>query len=109
MEYIRKSDIYDKVLAMEAAESGKKPSDPLSYEVRLVRLNTLTAVEHMISSEEPADVTKVRHARWVHTDWAYSWSCLDECSSCGYHDRDRKNLSDYVYCPMCGAIMDLEE
>lgn len=53
-----------------------------------------------------ADVAPVRHGRWIHTDWAYNWTCLDECSRCGYHDRDRKNLSDYNYCPNCGAKMD---
>ncbi len=73
------------------------------------RLATMTDAKREIAEMPAADVAPVRHGRWVHTDWAYNWTCLDECSRCGYHDRDRKNLSDYVYCPMCGAIMDLEE
>lgn len=53
-----------------------------------------------------ADVAQVVHGRWVHTDLAYHWTSLDECSVCGYHDEKRRHLGDYSYCPYCGARMD---
>lgn len=53
-----------------------------------------------------ADVAPVRHGRWLHTDLAYHWTSLDECSVCGYHDEKRRHLGDYSYCPNCGAKMD---
>lgn len=50
----------------------------------------------------------VRHGRWIHTDKAASWkpSCRDECGECHYHDKDRRDLSDFKFCPMCGSKMD---
>ena len=56
--------------------------------------------------EPAADVSEVRHGEWVHTDKAFSWRSKDECSECGYHQKDRINLDFYKYCPNCGAKMD---
>ena len=53
-----------------------------------------------------ADVVPVVYGRWLHTDLAYHWTSLDECSVCGYHDEKRRHLGDYSYCPHCGAKMD---
>lgn len=53
-----------------------------------------------------ADVAPVVHGRWLHTDLAYHWTSLDECSVCGYHDEKRQHLGNYSYCPNCGAKMD---
>ncbi len=55
------------------------------------------------------DGEPVRHGRWVHTDLAAHWRGKDECNQCGYHEKDRRDLSRYKYCPNCGAKMDLEE
>lgn len=57
---------------------------------------------------QPADVAPVVYGRWLHTDLAYHWTSLDECSVCGYHDEKRRHLGDYYYCPNCDAKMDLE-
>ncbi len=55
-----------------------------------------------------ADVEPVRHGRWVHTDLAAHWRGKDECNQCGYHEKDRRDMSRYRYCPNCGAKMDLK-
>lgn len=62
----------------------------------------------MIETFPAADVAPVRHGWWLHTDLAYHWTSLDECSVCGYHDKKRRHLGDYSYCPNCGAKMDVE-
>lgn len=56
-----------------------------------------------------ADVAEVRHGEWKHTDKAYHWHALDECSECGYHFADRVDLSHFNYCPRCGARMKRKE
>lgn len=63
-------------------------------------------VRDVIKGVPAADVASVVHGRWLHTDLAYHWTSLDECSVCGYHDDERRHLSDYYYCPNCGAKMD---
>ena len=62
-----------------------------------------------IDSEPAADVAPVRHGRWEHTDLAVHWTAKDKCSECGYHSIYRCDLSNFIYCPNCGAKMDLEE
>ena len=59
----------------------------------------------MLASE---DVAPVRHGHWIHTDYALHWTAKDECSECTYHACDRDSLSEYNYCPNCGAKMDDE-
>ena len=70
------------------------------------RLATMTAAKREIAEMPAADVVPVVHGRWLHTDLAYHWTSLDECSVCGYHDEKRRHLGDYSYCPHCGAKMD---
>ena len=59
-----------------------------------------------IEDARDADVAKVRHGRWIHTDLAAHWLGKDECSECTYHEKDRSDLSHNNYCPNCGAKMD---
>ena len=33
------------------------------------------------------------------------WKGKDECSRCGYHEKDHRDLSHYNYCPNCGSKM----
>ena len=33
------------------------------------------------------------------------WKGKDECSRCGYHEKDHRDLSHHNYCPNCGARM----
>lgn len=59
-----------------------------------------------IKSIPAADVTQVRHGRWVNT---HSDSEFAQCSLCKYpvYAAWIWNLTNY--CPNCGAKMDLEE
>ena len=65
-------------------------------------------IAEAISIIPPADAVPVRHERWIHTDLAAHWYGKDECNECTYHEHDRSDLSDFNYCPNCGAKMDLE-
>lgn len=53
-------------------------------------------------------ISRVRNGKWIHTDLAAHWLGKDECSECTYHEKDRRDLSHFNYCPNCGAIMDLK-
>ena len=55
---------------------------------------------------DAADVAPVVHGRWIHTDLASHWYGKDECSECTYHEHDRRDLSNFNFCPNCGAKMD---
>lgn len=70
------------------------------------RLATMTDAKREIAEMPAADVALVVYGRWLHTDLAYHWTSLDECSVCGYHDEKRRHLGDYSYCPHCGAKME---
>ena len=63
-------------------------------------------VKMLLLRQPAADVADVVHGQWLHTDWAYHWTSLDECSICGYHDKKRRHLGNYPHCPWCGAKMD---
>lgn len=54
------------------------------------------------------EISRVKHGHWIHTDYAIHWTAKDECSECTYHTCDRDDLSEYNYCPNCGAKMDGE-
>ena len=62
-------------------------------------------VQALIWGEHTVDAARVVHGRWYTADEdGYE---LAECSVCGGRSYD--DLSDYPYCPMCGAKMDEEE
>lgn len=69
-------------------------------------INGIESVLEYAENLPAADVAPVVHGRWLHTDLAYNWTSLDECSVCGYHDEKRQHLGNYSYCPNCGAKMD---
>ena len=60
----------------------------------------------LIEMQPTADVVKVKHGCWIHSDKAEHWRGKDECSECHYHTDDRRDLSHFKYCPECGAKMD---
>lgn len=41
---------------------------------------------------------------WI-SRFARHWKGRDECSRCGFHEKDHRDLSHYNYCPKCGARM----
>ena len=52
-----------------------------------------------------ADVAPVRHGRWLPTTkWWQGGSAWKQCSECGI-----LHCGKSLYCPNCGAKMDLEE
>lgn len=55
--------------------------------------------------KSPDDVEIVRQGVWV-SRFAKHWKGKDECGECGFHEKDRRDLSHYKYCPNCGAKMD---
>ena len=58
-----------------------------------------------IDNAPTVDAVRVVHGRWYTADEdGYE---LAECSVCGGRSYD--DLSDYPYCPMCGAKMDEEK
>ena len=66
--------------------------------------------EAAIRKIQAADVSPVRHGRWVNEQmivggFAETWAC--DCSVCGRTQREP--LWKPNYCPNCGAKMDLEE
>ena len=58
-----------------------------------------------IDSEPAADVTPVRHGRWVHEHISegYAWVICSECEAVIHKILINKRLN---YCPNCGAKMD---
>ena len=96
----------DKEPAADVVSKGLYEQIKWERDVALTQLE-----EYGVSLGEKADVMKVRHGRWVHSeieddDWGrtfHEWTC----SVCGYsvaHNPTGEN-----YCPNCGAKMDLEE
>ena len=70
------------------------------------RIHKVNSFNHFIKSLPTADVIEVKHGEWIHTDMAYSWNGNDECNLCGFHHKERYDLSSFNYCPHCGAKMD---
>lgn len=60
-----------------------------------------------INRIKAADVSPVRHGRWVQCfeDWRKQIDG-DKCSVCGF-EHYGSGISHYHYCPNCGAKMDL--
>ena len=55
-----------------------------------------------IEDMKPADVSPVRHGRWIYREFddEYGWRQEYECSECGKY-----SYFDTDYCPNCGARM----
>lgn len=78
--------------------------------------NGLEVARQIAHDMDAADVQPVRHGRWIETTQPMGWEDVTcaECSECGedfvldeWGMEDMKNLM--LYCPNCGAKMDLEE
>ena len=78
------------------------------------------AVENLIKNAPTADVAEVNHGKWIcekhiildTTSVYIKW----KCSNCGFiakkglsYDDINNYAPSYLYCPECGAKMDLEE
>lgn len=87
-DYISKKRVY-KILTDLMTESGKEAKIMLSD------------AKAQIYDEDSADVTKVRHGRWLDRTQEPGWP-IAECSVCGSH----AGMFWMNYCPNCGARMD---
>ena len=54
-----------------------------------------------IKGMKAADVSQVRHGRWIYDHW-----CEFKCSVCGEFSNSKPYRGKENYCPNCGAIMD---
>ena len=90
-EYIKKEDIEQKI------------QDGLN---NLALGHDAIEVLGMIYEMPAADVSPVRHGRWLQKKHKIFGNAYDYvCSECGCDYA----LAEYNYCPNCGAKMDLEE
>lgn len=93
----------DDYIRREDALKGKK-TGTFANGICLVAEPCVT-VEY-IESIEPADVTPVRHSRWIKTEDGA------ECEKCG-REAVYQIVDDHweyePWCPHCGSIMDAEE
>jgi hypothetical protein len=78
--------------------------DADAFDKRLVRLGALS-IKSALDEEPTIEVEPVKHGRWVSSGLGVNWKAKDECGNCGFHTRDRRDLSSYFYCPNCGAKM----
>lgn len=63
----------------------------------------------ILNNVPTADVVEVKHGEWKQCfeDWRKQIEG-DECSACGFQHYGT-SISNYNYCPNCGAKMDLKE
>lgn len=65
-----------------------------------------------IKSTTAADVTEVRHGKWIESEDDYYGLYIIKCSLCRevwcFEVEDAVKLMNYNYCPNCGAEMDGE-
>ena len=104
-EYIKKNALYEKIAQLEELARDRcleTPSSSPFYSRYMEQLNQRTSFKHIIADFPAADVVPVRHGRW--NDWEVFWK---ECSCCQYRTQ-KNNAREYLFCPKCGAKMDLE-
>lgn len=73
--------------------------------------HTMNLILMEIDEAPAADVSEVRHGRWVHPHWHNDVSAAD-CSECGseaQHREYRGVQKYYKVCPSCGARMYKED
>ena len=105
-EYIDKSALYEKIAQLEELARNRyleTPSNSQCYSRYMAQLNECTAFKHLIADFPSADISPVRHGRWMdNEDYMF-------CSCCGMQWNYCDNYTqDFHYCPNCGCKMDLE-
>lgn len=64
---------------------------------------TPSRVKTLIARQKAADVSPVRHGRWIEQD-KYTFGVMYDCSICSNRILDSGH--HWNYCPNCGAKMD---
>ena len=103
-EYINKNVLYKIIAQLEELARNRYLDTPsLYYPMYMTQLNERAYFKQIITDLPTADVTPVRHGRWIEKQekdtfagYLYSY----ECSECG-RVKQRKE----PYCPNCGAKM----
>lgn len=120
-EYIEKSELYKEIAELEDYARyiflSTKGNSTL-YLKRMIQLDELTRLKHIIHDFPAADVAEVKHGKWVYwPGWVGNHDKRIDgatCSICGFkhptvlHVRTPKE-SLYKNCPECRAKMDLED
>lgn len=103
-EYIERNALYEKIARLEELARNRvvdTPSTSPAYMRYVVQLNERTALKHLIFDTPAADVAPVVHGRWIMDGKEHCY-----CSECK-HGRNIRTQIGWVYCPNCGAKMDL--
>ena len=104
-EYINKNVLYEIIAQLEELARNRYLDAPsLYYPMYMTQLNERAYFKQIITDLPTADVTPVRHGRWIKKQekdtfagYLYSY----ECSECGRVEQRKE-----PYCPNCGAKMD---
>ena len=80
-------------------------ADALFAKAELLNKRERRAVQGALLVSPTIEAEPVRHGEWF-SRYARHWKGRDECSECGYHEKDHRDLSHMKYCPNCGAKMD---
>ena len=100
-EYIEREALYEK-----AYWHGEHPNvdNPFPDGVDAIDIKDVDTIPS-------ADVSPVRHGKWIEPTQLYYGAKQYECSLC-YSDKfwNKHNITvKYPHCPNCGAIMELED
>ena len=97
-DYIKREALIDAVESIDwySVYKGKLTAGAPNTENALYKASSIYAV---IDNAPAADVSPVRHGRWVDTDSEFA-----QCSLCKYPVYAAWNATKY--CPNCGAKMD---
>ena len=100
-KYINKNVLYKIIAQLEELARNRYLDTPsLYYPMYMTQLNERAYFKQIITDLPTADVTPVRHGRWVE----YQIPPMICCSNCDWAtDVKEKNFN---YCPNCGAKMD---
>ena len=70
---------------------------------------TIKDIKHILRELPSADVTEVKHGKWIYEERENSLLFWLNCSVCGWKSLDQSVGIVYHYCPNCGAKMGLED
>ena len=103
-EYINKNVLYEIIAQLEELARNRYLDAPsLYYPMYMTQLNERAYFKQIITDLPTADVTPVRHGRWIPA--VHAGDCCYRCSECQFL-RDAYLIDIGNYCPNCGAKMD---
>ena len=108
-EYIKKNALYEKITQLEELARNRYLDTPsLYYPMYMTQLNERTYFKQIITDLPTADVTPVRHGRWIMgTGENGLQTGYRKCSRCGEIVKYRYSLYGiHNFCNYCGAKMD---